>query len=66
MEDIPTLVQSDWNEADSGSLAYIQNKPNLSQYLTAAYFTTIAGYDATATQTLKNINGTLTWVTDTI
>ena len=66
MEDIPTLVQSDWNEADSGSLAYIQNKPNLSQYLTAAYFTTITGYVATATQTLKNINGTLTWVTDTI
>ena len=66
MEDIPTLVQSDWNEADSGSLAYIQNKPNLSQYLTAAYFTTITGYVATATQTLKNVNGTLTWVTDTI
>ena len=27
--------------------------------------TSITGYDATATQTLKNINGVFTWVTDT-
>ena len=26
--------------------------------------TSISGYDATATQTLKNVNGTLTWVND--
>lgn len=26
--------------------------------------TSFAGYDATKTQTLKNIEGTLTWVTD--
>ena len=26
--------------------------------------TTITGYDATKTQTLKNINGVLTWQTD--
>ena len=26
--------------------------------------TTYSGYDATKTQTLKNINGTLTWVDD--
>ena len=26
--------------------------------------TTITGYDATKTQTLKNVNGTLTWVDD--
>ena len=26
--------------------------------------TTITGYDSTATQTLKNVNGVLTWVTD--
>lgn len=28
------------------------------------YLSTLTGYDATATQTLKNINGVLTWVTD--
>ena len=29
-----------------------------------AFFTQISGYDATKTQTLKNVNGTLTWVDD--
>lgn len=29
-----------------------------------AYFKAISGYDATKTQTLKNVNGTLTWVDD--
>ena len=28
------------------------------------YFTAITGYDATKTQTLKNVSGTLTWVDD--
>ena len=28
---IPSLVQSDWNESDSSSYAYILNKPDLSQ-----------------------------------
>ena len=28
------------------------------------YFASITGYDATKTQTLKNVNGTLTWVDD--
>ena len=28
---IPTLVKSDWNESDSTSYAYIQNKPNITQ-----------------------------------
>ena len=28
------------------------------------YLKTISGYDATKTQTLKNINGTFTWVDD--
>lgn len=28
------------------------------------FFSAISGYDATKTQTLKNVNGTLTWVTD--
>lgn len=28
--------------------------------------TTVAGYDATKTQTFKNVNGTLTWVTDIV
>ena len=26
--------------------------------------TTLTGYDSTKTQTLKNVNGTLTWVDD--
>lgn len=29
-----------------------------------SFFSAISGYDATKTQTLKNVNGTLTWVTD--
>lgn len=28
--------------------------------------TTATGYDATKTQTFKNVNGTLTWVTDVV
>lgn len=39
---------------------------NDSNFIDPTYFTTITGYDASATQTLKNVNGTLTWVTDTI
>ena len=30
------------------------------------YLTSLSGYDATKTQILKNINGELTWVTETI
>lgn len=33
--------QSDWNEADSNSLAYIKNKPDLSVYLTSETASTI-------------------------
>lgn len=32
--------------------------------IVAASFVNFAGYDATATQVLKNINGVLTWVTE--
>ena len=31
---------------------------------TLSVITTIPGYDAAATQVLKNVNGTLTWVTE--
>ena len=44
----------------------ISDLTNDSNFINPTYFTTITGYDAAATQILKNINGTLTWVTDTI
>ena len=34
LEQRPQPVQSNWNEGDESSLAYIQNKPDLSQYAT--------------------------------
>ena len=34
LEQRPQPVQSDWNEGDESSLAYIKNKPDLSQYAT--------------------------------
>ena len=37
---------------------------NDSNFITMNDLTTITGYDATKTQTLKNINGVITWVTD--
>ena len=36
----------------------------LKDIITARMTTQISGYDATKTQTLKNVNGTLKWVTD--
>lgn len=36
----------------------------VSQTQLANYLKTISGYDATKTQTLKNVNGTFTWVDD--
>lgn len=60
----------------SGSYNDLTNKPTIptltsqltndNNFITADYLTTITGYDTSATQTLKNVNGTLTWVTDTI
>lgn len=60
----------------SGDYDDLVNKPTIpsktsdlnndSGFITSNYFTTITGYNASATQTLKNVNGTLTWVTDTI
>lgn len=44
----------------------VSDLTNDSNFIDPTYFTTITGYDASATQTLKNVNGTLTWVTDTI
>ena len=41
------------NNADIVTRKYVNDKP-----------TTYAGYDATKTQVLKNINGTLTWITE--
>ena len=34
LEQRPQPVQSDWNEGDESSLAYIKNKPDLNQYAT--------------------------------
>ena len=36
MDSIPAQVQSDWEETDSGSPAFIKGKPDMNQYLTAA------------------------------
>ena len=36
LEQRPQPVQSNWNEGDESSLAYIQNKPDLNQYATKA------------------------------
>lgn len=71
-----------WNNKSdfSGSYADLSNTPvipgstsdliNDSGFITnsdiTTYLTSISGYSSSATQTLKNINGTLTWVTDTI
>lgn len=47
---------------------FIADPTNINHAATKKYvdekLTTIAGYDATKTQTLKNINGVLTWQTD--
>ena len=43
------------------------NTSNIKYYIydsDSDYVTSITGYDATKTQTLKNVNGTLTWVDD--
>lgn len=48
----PTPASSD-NSTKIATTAYVHN-----------FFAAISGYDATKTQTLKNVNGTLTWVTD--
>ena len=36
----------------------------ISDFDISDYLKTITGYNGTATQTLKNVNGVLTWVTD--
>lgn len=48
----PTPAASD-NSTKIATTAYVHK-----------FFAAISGYDATKTQTLKNVNGTLTWVTD--
>ena len=56
LEQRPQPVQSDWNEGDESSLAYIKNKPDLNQYATkeevnAKQDTLISGSN------IKTING---------
>ena len=56
LEQRPQPVQSNWNEGDESSLAYIKNKPDLSQYATkeevnAKQDTLISGSN------IKTING---------
>ena len=56
LEQRPQPVQSNWNEGDESSLAYIQNKPDLNQYATkeevnAKQDTLISGSN------IKTING---------
>ena len=56
LEQRPQPVQSNWNEGDQSSLAYIQNKPDLNQYATkeevnAKQDTLISGSN------IKTING---------
>lgn len=48
----PTPTSSD-NSTKIATTAYVHG-----------FFSAISGYDMTKTQTLKNVNGTLTWVTD--
>ena len=68
LTDKPTLFSGSYND--------LTNKPTIptltsqltndSNFITTSYLASLSGYDASATQTLKNVNGTLTWVTDTI
>ena len=56
LEQRPQPVQSDWNEGEESSLAYIKNKPDLSQYATKEEVNTkqdtlISG------ENIKTING---------
>ena len=56
LEQRPQPVQSDWNEGDESSLAYIKNKPDLNQYATKEELSTkqdtlISGSN------IKTING---------
>lgn len=61
-------AKADQNEARFGSSysninkATIYTSNGLKELATTDFLTTITGYDATKTQILKNVQGTLTWV----
>lgn len=53
-----SAVQSDWNETDASSMAYIKNKPTIPTVPTnVGAFTNDAGY-LTQHQSIKTLNGT--------
>ena len=56
--DYKAFVDSLYNYTD-GTPSNLAKKTDIS-----SFFANITGYDATKTQTLKNVNGTLTWVDD--
>lgn len=63
---IDSTIRSQWNFSKIPTTSQTPSADN--QFATKKYVddkpTTYAGYDATKTQVLKNINGTLTWITE--
>lgn len=56
----PLFVAEPTNVNHAATKGYVDSKITSNQIV----FTEITGYDATKTQVLKNVNGTLTWVTE--
>ena len=57
------LLIDDLNNYTNGDVTSLAKKSDIPTALNA-YLTSLAGYDATKTQTLKNVNGVFTWVDD--
>ena len=57
------IIQNDEISVDAESMTEVDVE-QMSEVTIGELLATVSGYDATKTQTLKNINGILTWVTE--